>query len=481
MWRSLRFRLPALFLAGVVLAGLIAAAIAFRLFQDFAHDQALGELRREGVGISKLYEDQAKSVSDEGKAAPEFAAANLERATGDRIFYVGEEVFIGQASGLTTLHRSLIPWSEVQGEGRTVQFKFVPPGESKEFLAIAHPLRLGEAGTPPFGAIVVAKPQTALTERLTALLGRLALAFLGGILVAGALGWYLSRRITGPVLALSKATDEVAAGRYDVSIEEVPGGGEIAHLAERFRGMAARLQEAEELERNFLMTVSHELRTPLTAIRGHVEALREGLVLDEESRAESLEVVAAETARLERLVGDVLDLARMRKAEFSVRRETIDLRTIAQDALRRYESQARDFGVTLDVDGTPTAPALADADRALQIVSNLVENALRLTPAGGSVRIRATPGELQIEDTGPGLEAEELARAFERFYLYSRYGRERPVGTGLGLAIVKELAEGMGGSVEAASSPGQRTVFTVRLPLAGPLGATPAESELTRA
>ena len=100
----------------------------------------------------------------------------------------------------------------------------------------------------------------------------------------------------------------------------------------------------------------------------------------------------------------------------------------------------------------------------LQIVSNLVENALRLTPAGGSVRIVTAPGSIRVEDTGPGLQPEELERAFERFYLHSRYGRERPVGTGLGLAIVKELAEGMGGSVAVESTPASSTVFTVRLP-----------------
>ena len=133
------------------------------------------------------------------------------------------------------------------------------------------------------------------------------------------------------------------------------------------------------------------------------------------------------------------------------------------------------FGVLLEAESAAEAPALADADRTLQVVSNLVENALRLTPAGGSVRIVSSPGEIKVEDTGPGLGPDELERAFERFYLYSRYGRERRVGTGLGLAIVKELAEGMGGSVTVSSSPGQPTVFTVRLPLAGlPSSLAPA-------
>jgi signal transduction histidine kinase len=103
----------------------------------------------------------------------------------------------------------------------------------------------------------------------------------------------------------------------------------------------------------------------------------------------------------------------------------------------------------------------------VQVVSNLVENALRVAPPGGSVRIVATLGELAVADDGPGLAPDELPRAFERFYLYSRYGRERPVGTGLGLAIVKELVEGMGGIVSVESEPG-RTVFTVKLPAPPP-------------
>ncbi len=113
------------------------------------------------------------------------------------------------------------------------------------------------------------------------------------------------------------------------------------------------------------------------------------------------------------------------------------------------------------------SPADADADRVLQVVSNLVENALRLTPRGGEVRVVTAPGLLRVEDTGPGLAPEEREHAFERFYLHERYGRERPVGTGLGLAIVKELIVAMGGSVEVTSEPGRLTAFTVRL-------ATPA-------
>jgi two-component system, OmpR family, sensor kinase len=286
--------------------------------------------------------------------------------------------------------------------------------------------------------------------------------------LAALIAFLLARAIARPVRRVAEATRALADSTSTPPRVPVEGARELALLAESFNDVAVALARAREAEQAFLLSVSHELKTPLTAIRGYAEGVAEGALPVEEAAA----IIVAESRRLERLVGDLLDLARMRKATFSVRREPIDLRAIAQEALRRYETQAREFGVTLEADGAPTAPATGDADRTLQIVSNLVENALRLTPAGGSVRIVAEPGSIRVEDTGPGLEPEELGQAFERFYLYSRYGRERPVGTGLGLAIVKELAVGMGGSVSAESTPGALTVFTVRLPQPDASGAT---------
>jgi two-component system sensor histidine kinase BaeS len=152
----------------------------------------------------------------------------------------------------------------------------------------------------------------------------------------------------------------------------------------------------------------------------------------------------------------------MNRTDFSIHNSEIDLSEVADDAVRRYQPQADGFGVTLTAPVDGPAPALADADRVLQVVSNLVENALRLAPPGGEIRLVTAPGLLRVEDTGPGLKPEEHEHAFERFYLHERYGRERPVGTGLGLAIVKELTQAMGGSVEVESAAGL-TTFTVRL------------------
>ena len=284
--------------------------------------------------------------------------------------------------------------------------------------------------------------------------------------LAALIAFLLARAISRPVGRVAVATRALADSTSTPPSVPVEGARELALLAESFNDVAVALARARDAEQAFLLSVSHELKTPLTAIRGYAEGVAEGALPVDEAAA----TIIAESKRLERLVGDLLDLARMRKAEFSVRREPIDLRAIAQEALRRYEGPARGFGVTLEADGAASAPATGDADRTLQIVSNLVENALRLTPAGGTVRIVAEPGSIRVEDTGPGLLPEELGQAFERFYLYSRYGRERPVGTGLGLAIVKELAQGMDGSVAAESTPGALTVFTVRLPPGDPAG-----------
>jgi two-component system, OmpR family, sensor kinase len=277
--------------------------------------------------------------------------------------------------------------------------------------------------------------------------------------LAALFAFLLARAIARPVRRVAEATRGPAGAAAPPPVP-VEGPRELALLAESFNEVAVQLAKAREAEQAFLLSVSHELKTPLTAIRGYAEGLGEGAL----PAGEAADVIVRESKRLERLLGDLLDLARMRKAEFSVRSEPVDLAEIAREAVRRYETQARDFGVALEAAGTAEAPALGDADRTLQAVSNLVENALRLAPAGGSVRIVAEPGEIRVEDTGPGLTPEDLEHAFERFYLYSRYGRERSVGTGLGLAIVQGLADGMGGSVEAASEPGRLTVFTIRLP-----------------
>ena len=450
----------ALWLVAISVATFVSIALAVRLFQDVTRQQSVEELRREARGLASLYAQSALRSSDEGIKAPEFAAKQLELATGDELYYVGASLFPGQRFGLTRLPRSAL--GGALDRDRLVTLRFTPPGESRRLIAAAQPVQLVR-GTEPFGWLVVAKPVTELREQWVTLLERLALALAVGILLGAALFWWLSRRLTEPVLALTRATQDVAAGRYDVVIPEAKGGDEISLLTERFQRMVSKLAEAEQLKRTFLMSVSHELRTPLTAIRGHVEALRECIVTEPDQIQSSLDIVAAETDRLERLVGDVLDLAKLQAHRFTVRHEEVDLGRVLDHVHGAFAEEARRREIDYRVEAEGEAPVIvSDGDRVLQVISNLLSNAFRWTPDGGRVdlQLAASNGAVRVDvvDSGPGIAAQDRERIFEPFI------SQDVDGTGLGLPIARELALALGGRVELTSEPGRGSRFRLVLP-----------------
>jgi len=450
MLGSLRFKLPALFLLGVLLSGLISTLIAIRFFQSYEHGRAVAELRSESVGIVQLYARQA-GVQD-------VPVDKLQAAIGgDHIFYVpiakGVELFTGS---LPTLPAGAVPGSALK-EKETATVDLTVGGH--KYLAVARPLRLGNV---LFGAMVVAKPVSQLRSRWVTLAERLALAFGGGVIVAGLLGVYVSRRLTDPLLRLSAAADEVAAGHYDVELPEPRGNDEIAHVTGRFREMTSKLAESEQLSRNFLMSVSHELRTPLTAIRGHVAALREGVVEDEAAQEASLDVIGEEALRLERLVGDVLDLAKLDAHRFTVLQEEVDMEQLCERAYTAFGEEARRRSIDYRREIRAHPVIVTDGDRVLQIISNLLSNAFRWTPEGGRVglELSASNGSVSVAvaDTGPGITSDERERIFRPFW--SRDGG----GTGLGLAIARELALALGGRIDVQTAPGRGSRFELVLP-----------------
>jgi two-component system sensor histidine kinase BaeS len=308
--------------------------------------------------------------------------------------------------------------------------------------------------TLPHRGLLLLRPASPAAWR--PFLGDLLLAGLAGVVLAAGLSFVVARSIARPIRRVADATRALAA---DESHDPLPTGGtsELASLARAFNQMTEQLAASRQAERDFLLSVSHELKTPLTAIRGYSEGLAEGAFEPEEAAS----IISLEASRLERLVRDLLDLARMNRSEFSVQREPVDLAEIARESVGRHEVAALEFGVGLTAVGDETWVD-ADADRVLQVASNLVENALRETPAGGAVTVRAEPGRLLVTDTGPGINVQDIPRAFERFYLYDKANKDRPLGSGLGLAIVKQLSTAMGGDVSVQSGPGG-TTFEVRL------------------
>jgi two-component system sensor histidine kinase BaeS len=462
MLGTLRFRLTALFVAVVLVFGLVSIALVVWLFQDVTRSQSVRELKREAAGLADLYAAASLRSSDEGARAPEFAAENLELATGDELYYVGLSPFLEQF-GLTQLRQEALGGVELDPDD-VVTFEFDRPEDGRRLIAAAQPVRLVQ-GTDPFGWLVVAKPTTELREQWLTLLERLALALAVGIALGGVLFWWLLRRLARPVQALTLATQDVAAGRYDVEIPEVGGTDEISQLSDRFRRMVAALAEAEQLKRSFLMSVSHELRTPLTAIRGHVEALREGVVSGPDQVRASLDIVAAETDRLERLVGDVLDLAKLQAHRFTVRQEEVDLGRVLDHAYGAFaeEARRRDIDYRLAPAESPPPVIVSDGDRVLQVISNLLSNAFRWTPDGGRIELglAAANGVVRVDvvDSGPGVPPEEGERIFEAFISHDVNG------TGLGLPIAKELAVALGGQIELFSDTGGGSRFRLVLPV----------------
>jgi signal transduction histidine kinase len=208
--------------------------------------------------------------------------------------------------------------------------------------------------------------------------------------------------------------------------------------------------------------VSHELRTPLTAIRGHVSALREGVIEDPDLRSASLAVIEVEAMRLERLVGDVLDLAKLDAHRFTVLQEEVDMEQLVDRAFSAFGEEARRRTIEYRREIKAHPVIVSDGDRLLQIISNLLSNAFRWTPEGGRIwlELGAENGTISVavSDTGPGISPEERERIFRPFW--SRDGG----GTGLGLAIARELAVALGGSIELRSEPGLGSRFELVLP-----------------
>jgi two-component system sensor histidine kinase BaeS len=279
---------------------------------------------------------------------------------------------------------------------------------------------------------------------------------------------WLARRLTRPIREIERAAGELAHGDLSARADVPPStDGELAALASTLNNMAAQLEQSRGSERAFLLSISHDLRTPLTSIRGYAEALADGTLDDAnpDDRKRAAAVITAEARRLERLVGDLLDLSRLDSRQFSLHPQLCDAAEVVRDAALAFAPQAHELGITLDVAASAALPVDLDAERLGQIVANLVENALKY--ASSRVDVSVAPSDpahfaLAVVDDGPGIPADHAALVFERLYTV-RDAPGRAVGTGLGLAIVRELAAAMGGAatVDGAPTPGTRFIVTL--------------------
>lgn len=288
------------------------------------------------------------------------------------------------------------------------------------------------------------------------------LALLAAILVSA----WLARRLTRPIAAMDETANRIATGDLSARVGDVAGpDDELAALARSIDSMADELEKARGQERAFLLNVSHDLRTPLTSIKGYSEAIADGTAVDADGRARAAGVITTEARRLERLVADLLDLARLDAHQFSLRPAETDARAVVLATVEGFAPIASEWKIQLRAIPGEAVPATVDPERLAQIVANLVENALKYASSVVVVDVMRVDGALQVrvDDDGPGIPDADRARVFERLYT-ARGTPGRRVGTGIGLAIVHELAVAMGGSTAVAPLAPAGTRFVVTLP-----------------
>jgi len=296
---------------------------------------------------------------------------------------------------------------------------------------------------------------------------RLLVALIAGLVVAALTGVLLARRLASPLQHAAGAARRLSTGARDVRL--VPEGpAEVAAVAEALNALSAALATSEGRQREFLLSISHELRTPLTAVKGYAEALADGVVPAAAVEATG-QVLLAESSRLERLVSDLLDLARLGADDFRIDVTRLDLVALVRQAATVWSDRCLKEGVEFGLEA-PDWPVVIDTDptRVRQIIDGLAENALRVTPAGRPIVffVGASSSEaiLQVRDGGPGLTEDDCKVAFDRSALYDRYRGVRRVGTGVGLALVSGLTARLGGRAAAGRSPEGGACFTITLP-----------------
>lgn len=290
------------------------------------------------------------------------------------------------------------------------------------------------------------------------------------MVVAALLGVWITRSVVRPLQKLAGAAEAIAAGDYEQQLP-LQGPEEVQRVAASFNTMSAEVTITRNAQRDFVANVSHDLKTPITSIRGWSQALLDGTAVTAPDQQQAAGVIYAESERMERMVNGLLDLARIESGQLILRQEPVEMQALLQHLYHTFLPRAQEHEITLTLAAPTPITVWGDHDRLVQVLSNLLDNALAHTPSGGNVQLGlALHGENEVDvwvqDNGKGIPAEELSRIFERFYQVekSRMRGDGRDGSGLGLAIVQELVQLHHGRVLARSQVGKGSLFIVRLP-----------------
>lgn len=296
----------------------------------------------------------------------------------------------------------------------------------------------------------------------------LAGAGLAALVVSLIVGFVLSRSISRPLIKATVASQSIARGDYSHTLP-LEGGYELAKLAESFNQMSHEVEQSQRIQRELIANVSHELKTPLTAIRGFSQAMLDGALRRPEDFAQPAEIINNETERMIRLVNSLLDLSKLESGQVKMAREELNLEVIFDRSISNFEVRSEQQEVKFSRRYSNLPPVMGDKDRLRQVFNNLLDNALRYTPPGGTITIssQAFGSNIitKVADTGQGISEKDLSRIFERFYQADKSRSKESGGLGLGLAITREIVHAHHGKIEVASQVGKGTTFTITLPV----------------
>lgn len=353
-------------------------------------------------------------------------------------------------------------------KGKIKIYRNYDPASKGKLFNITIPIYTNNEVT---GIVLIHAPYETTNEIVLRVMGQFFLAALLAIILTAILGFILSKRVSRPLQEMNRITRSMAKGDFNVRLD-VPYKDEVGQLADSINHLATELDQTihelvkeKNLKDKFVEDVSHELRSPLTLIRGYVDAIVEG-VAKEETKDRYLQIVSRETNRLNRLVTDLLDFTHLKKKDLSL--GDIHLFDLIHDTAAKMEPEAARKELQWELSVSDGLKVRGHQDRLEQVLMNLLDNAIRYTPNGGTIRIEAVPeGKLiriTVQDTGVGIPDDHLQAIWERFHKVDPARTKTEGGTGLGLAIAKEIVELHGGTVDVSSQQGKGSTFSFTLP-----------------
>ncbi|HEY7295615.1 MAG TPA: HAMP domain-containing sensor histidine kinase, partial [Dehalococcoidia bacterium] len=319
--------------------------------------------------------------------------------------------------------------------------------------------------------VVMLVPEASISSAWVDLAPRLGIAAAVALAAALVAAYFVARSVTRPLARVTHASEAMAKGEYEQQIR-VEGRDEVARLARSFNGMATQVSHSHQMMRDLLANVAHELKTPLTSIQGFSQALADGALQSPEEYASAGRIINEESERMRRLVNDLLYLSQIESGQAALDLQPVEIGPLLDAASERVQWQLADEAKTLAVVTAPGLPVLQiDALRMEQVLGNLVDNALRFTPAGGAITLSAAPTgaggvRIDVHNTGSYIPPEEQGRIFERFYQVDRSRRRNGHNGGLGLSIASQIVAAHGGTIAVRSDQQSGTTFSIVLPRA---------------